>query len=260
MAHFFYSTHPTFHHAEKTITLHTKDEAAIPLADFIKPLVPDYHGNPLLFNGHLQTAWTVNKYFGDPFVIHYARNNHINPRDGGHFAIDVVIPEFDESLSPEDLPERTRHMPESEEAAFASDDTRPMLIALHGLSGGSHEVYLRAVLHALLTGPGGDKWEACVVNARGCAQSRISTKQLFNARWTSDIRETVEYLHRVFPNRPLFAIGFSLGANILTNYLGEQGEDCVLKAAIICSNPWQLELSSKAMHRSWIGRDRKSVV
>ena len=35
-----------------------------------------------------------------------------------------------------------------------------------------------------------------------------------------------------FPGAPLFAIGWSLGANILVNYLGEQGKQA---AAAACS-------------------------
>jgi len=220
-------------------------------------LVPPYYGNPLLFNGHLQTAWTVTK-FRDPFPIYYVRKHVISPHDGGHFAIDFVTDGFPDADSPDDLPPRTRHLSEGESTKLGSDDDRPMLIAMHGLSGGSHELYLRAVLSSLLT-PGSD-WTACVVNARGCAMSKITSKQLFNARFTQDIRETVKYLTNVFPNRPLYAIGFSLGANILTNYLGEEGENCVFRAAVVASNPWNLELSNKALQRTWIGSEVYSRV
>jgi predicted alpha/beta-fold hydrolase len=278
MMSLFAPTTPSLHHAARTISLRTHDNTTVPLSEFVAPLIPPYYGNPLLFNGHLQTAWTVAK-FGDPFVIHYARRHFVNPRDGGHFAVDFVtgthddtsddpapaqvLEEYPEEMAAmieDQLPPRTRHMTPEEAAGLGSDDSRPMLILLHGLSGGSHEVYPRAMLHALLTGPGGEDWEACVVNSRGCAMSKISTKQLFNARWTSDIREAVDYLHKVFPNRPLFAVGFSLGANILTNYLGEQGENCVLKAAAVVSNPWDLELSRKALVRTWIGKEVYSKV
>ena len=35
--------------------------------------------------------------------------------------------------------------------------------------------------------------------------------------------------------------------------MGEEGDDCMFKAAVVCSNPWKLEVSSIAMQRSWIG-------
>jgi predicted alpha/beta-fold hydrolase len=251
----FASSTPSLYHATHTVSLRTHANTLIPLSEFAAPLIPPFYSNPLLFNGHLQTFWTATK-FADSFVIHYARRHLINPRDGGHFALDVVVPEFPATEVGADLPPRTRHMPEDEH--LGAQDTRPMLIALHGLSGGSHETYLRAALHALLQKD--PEWTACVVNARGCALSKITSRQLFNARWTSDIRAAIAYLHSAFPNRPLFAIGFSLGGNILTNYLGEEGEGCILKAAVVCSNPWQLELASKYLHRSWIGREVYSKV
>jgi len=46
---------------------------------------------------------------------------------------------------------------------------------------------------------------------------------MFNAVITSHVREAIAYLKASFPNRPLYAAGFSLGANILANYLGERG-------------------------------------
>ncbi|KAM5473114.1 hypothetical protein MauCBS54593_002828 [Microsporum audouinii] len=39
----------------------------------------------------------------------------------------------------------------------------------------------------------------------------------------------------------------------MTNYVGEEGDDCQLKAAVVCSNPWNLEVSSLALQRTWVG-------
>ena len=173
----------------------------------------------------------------------------------GTFAVDFVVSKevgeaarLDEK-STDDLPERTTNFSKSEWDAVSSDDTSPMLIALHGLTGGSHEVYLRETL-APLTAAG---WAACVVNGRGCALSKISTPQLFNSRATWDVRQTIVALQRLFPNRPLYAVGFSLGANILTNYCGEEGSDCPLRAAVSCSNPWNLEVCNVELQRTYLG-------
>lgn len=182
--------------------------------------------NPFLFNGHLQTAWTVVKF--DNVPVYYKRRvlHANNPALKGHFAVDFVtkpyeVPQDGPTTDPErkytlpdGLPERTSFFTDDEFAALPSDDTKPMLVVLHGLSGGSHELYLRHVLHPLIAD---GTWEACVVNSRGCAQTNISSGVLYNARATWDVRQAVKWLREMFPNRPLFGIGFSLGANILTN-------------------------------------------
>lgn len=133
----------------------------------------------------------------------------------GSFAVDFVASKFSET--DDTLPPRTTYLSDKEFDVLPSDDTRPMLIALHGLSGGSHEVYLRHCLAPLIDATGEQRWEACVVNSRGCAMHKITSNILFNARATWDCRQMVKWLRKTFPNRPLFGIGFSLGANILTN-------------------------------------------
>jgi len=135
------------------------------------------------------------------------------------FAVENAADEEDKTLHP-----RTTYYTEKEWQGIASEDDTPMLIALHGLSGGSHELYLRHVLAPLVNGQDcvtGEvnrrKWKACVINARGCSNSKITSPVLFNARATWDIRQIVKWCRKTFPNRPLFGVGFSLGGNIITN-------------------------------------------
>jgi predicted alpha/beta-fold hydrolase len=42
---------------------------------------------------------------------------------------------------------------------------------------------------------------------------------------------------------------------MLTNYCGEEGPNCVLKGAVVCSNPFNLDVSSKILQNSYIGRE-----
>lgn len=109
-------------------------------------------------------------------------------------------------------------------AREAEVNKRPIIVALHGISGGSHELYLRQVLDPLVSGAAttkdgaeGPAWDALVVNARGCANSPVTGSRLFNARATWDLRQFLRWLRDVFPDRAVFGVGFSLGANILVN-------------------------------------------
>jgi hypothetical protein len=205
-----------------------KEKNRITLVDLCRETTPTTCPlNPLLFNGHLQTGWTTIKSVDIP--IYYKRKifEAEVPSFNGHFAVDFVVPPYETPTDdqatdkarvytlPSGLPTRTSFFSEEEWAALPSDDNKPLLIALHGLTGGSHEVYLRAALAPLVLQNTG--WEACVVNSRGCAQTRITSPLLFNARGTWDLRQVVRWLRKTFPNRPLFGIGFSLGANLLIN-------------------------------------------
>lgn len=236
------------------ISLKTQSGQKTTLSHLAQSAIPPCRLNPFLFNGHLQTMYTAVKDPGPP--IYYKRkifdsNHSVYP---GQFAVDFVVSKEEgeaalQSTDGTELPERTRNFAGADWEAMRSDDNKPMLIALHGLTGGSHEVYLRETI-APLTAAG---WAACVVNGRGCALSKITTPQLFNSRATWDVRQTIQILQQIYPNRPLYAVGFSLGANILTNYCGEEGAKCVLQAAVSCSNPWNLELCNTELQRTWLG-------
>ncbi|KAK0619332.1 Alpha/Beta hydrolase protein [Immersiella caudata] len=238
-----------FTHSKSPVALKKKDGSVTDLLEVVQKATPPCQLNPLLFNGHLQTMWTAVKDEGPP--IYYRRRifdaNH--KTYNGTFAVDFAVNQHEDV--DEKLPPRTACFSEEEFSQVASDDSRPMLIVLHGLSGGSYEEYLRHAIAPLVLNDGG--WEVCVVNARGCANSEVTSGVLFNARATWDVRQIVSWAKETFPNRPLFAMGFSLGANILTNYVGEEGANCPLKAAISVGNPFDLEASNKALTRSTLG-------
>ncbi|PHH63772.1 hypothetical protein CDD81_5537 [Ophiocordyceps australis] len=239
-----------FTHAPDPRPLKHKDGKETDLLKICEEITPSCQLNPLLFNGHLQTIWTVTKPSG-PKVYYRRKIFHAEHKVyRGTFAVDFAVPPFEGH--DETLPRRTVYFTDDEFDNIGSDDERPMLVVLHGLSGGSHEVYLRHAIAPLLES---GKWEVCVVNSRGCARSKITSGVLYNARATWDIRQTVKWLHETFPKRPLFGLGFSLGANMLTNYCGEEGSNCLFKAAIACSNPFSLEISSKMLQHSLIGRE-----
>ncbi|KAI5862782.1 AB-hydrolase YheT [Durotheca rogersii] len=239
--------------------LREKDGKLTDLLRICEAAVPPCQLNPLLFNGHAQTMWTATASHAPP--LHYRRRifEADHAEFNGSFAVDFAVPPSPDSdrsggqpapASDPSLPPRTTYLAEPELAAMGSADGRPMLVVLHGLSGGSHEIYLRYAIAPLIDS---GKWEACVVNSRGCAKSKITTGLLYNARATWDVRQVVNWLRKTYPNRPLFGLGFSLGACILTNYLGEEGAATPLKAAVVVANPWALHISSKMLQSTFIG-------
>ena len=207
---FGYSRTSFYHHPDSA-NLPTKKGPGISLSELCKTSTPPCRLNPFLFNEHLQTFWTVTKYQDIPIFYRRRIFEAEDPAFAGTFAVDFVVPPYkDEDNS---LPPRTTLFKNAELDEIGSLDSKPMLITLHGLSGGSHEIYLRHVLKPIVEAG----WEACVVNSRGCAMSSVTTDVLYNARATWDVRQVVKWLMKTFPNRPLFGIGYSLGANILVN-------------------------------------------
>jgi hypothetical protein len=231
-------------------------KAQISLLDLAKSTTPPCSLNPLLFNGHLHTAYAGTRGTED-VEIHYKRRvwESDNVAYPGQFTVDFVIDRPEPPLERDrSLPPRTHNFSEQEFADLqAADDESPMLVVLHGLSGGSHEQYLRHALRPLVYGKGG--WSACVVNARGCSWSKVTTPWMFNARATWDIRQVVKWLRKTWPRRRLYAVGYSLGANILCNYLGEEGENCKIEAAVLVCNPWNLDVANTLLRTTWIGEN-----
>lgn len=41
----------------------------------------------------------------------------------------------------------------------------------------------------------------------------------------------------------------------MLQYLGEEGDHAQLKAAVLCASPWNLEVGSLALQRTWIGQE-----
>jgi predicted alpha/beta-fold hydrolase len=175
-------------------------KASQTLVDLIReewrPYESPFRAHPFFQTGHLQTLYAAASNFNDMDRVYYARKL-LTMEDGGTVGLDIVLDsevdfkkgqKVDEAITQradyvKNLPPRIRYMQLAEEdELLRSDDNRPMLIAMHGLSGGSHESYLRAVLHHMMKSK--IKWACCSLNARGCGRTNITTQQLFCANWT----------------------------------------------------------------------------
>ncbi|BGO97920.1 putative Lipid metabolism-related protein [Rhodotorula toruloides ATCC 204091] len=183
-----------------------------------------------LASGHLATiACTLFKFDYDH--IHYTREL-IRVPDGGTIAVDIA-PALEDG---EDM------------------DDRPILVVSHGLTGGSHESYVRNIL-AVVTRPkeqGGLGWRAAVVNSRGCANSPVTSRQLYNGAVTDDLRSALTFLSHFAPDAPLYGIGFSLGANQQAKFVGEEGADCPYNAAIVLGAPFDFWKGHIALSSTWL--------
>ena len=67
------------------------------------------------------------------------------------------------------------------------------------------------------------------------------------------MRAVVDELATRWPEAPLFAVGWSLGANILTNFLGEEGKAAKLAGAVAMCNPFDLNACDDALRQGFFG-------
>ncbi|KAM0934411.1 putative alcohol O-acetyltransferase [Dioscorea sansibarensis] len=112
----------------------------------------------------------------------------------------------------------------------------PVLVLLPGLTGGSGDTYVRH----LLVRARSKGWRVVVFNSRGCDDSPITTPQFYSASFTDDLRQVVDHVLTRYHKSNVYAVGWSLGGNILVRHLGQDSDNCRLSGAVSLANPFNL--------------------
>ncbi len=113
------------------------------------------------------------------------------------------------------------------------DPDKPLVILLHGLSGSSESGYILGLQQALRS----CGFASVALNFRGCSGFPNWKARCYHSGETEDIAFVYETIRQRFPKRPIAAVGFSLGGNVLLKWLGEQGDALSLFAAVAVSVP-----------------------
>lgn len=125
---------------------------------------------------------------------------------------------------------------------FYGEGDLPLVILLHGLAGSSQSNYIKGLQPILLQ----QGFRSVALNFRGCSGEFNRTSRCYHSGETGDIDFLYRTLRQREPNTLMSAIGFSLGGNVLLKWLGEQGTQLNLFAAIAVSVPFVLsECASK---------------
>jgi hypothetical protein len=114
--------------------------------------------------------------------------------------------------------------------------TGPVVIMLHGLEGSLHSPYAGGMLAAI----GRQGWRGVMMHFRGCSGEPNRQARSYHSGETGDLRHLVRLLKSREPRTTLAAVGFSLGGNALLKYLGEEGTNAGLDAAVAVSVPFDL--------------------
>lgn len=92
------------------------------------------------------------------------------------------------------------------------------------------------------------KFQVAVMHFRGCGGIPNLLPRAYHSGDSEDPRWLAQQLHSQYPSTPLMAVGYSLGGNVLLKWLGEDGENSPLTAAVSISAPLDLHLSSRRMN------------
>lgn len=112
----------------------------------------------------------------------------------------------------------------------------PIVVLFHGLEGSMHSAYIQGMLSEIHA----RGWLGVLMHFRGCSGVSNRLPRFYHSGETEDARVVLRAIKEQHPDAPLFAVGYSLGGNVLAKYLGEEGEQGFLTAASVVSVPWRL--------------------
>ncbi len=113
----------------------------------------------------------------------------------------------------------------------------PLVLVLHGLTGSSNSLYVLGLQKKLAA----QGWASVALNWRGCSGEPNLLARGYHSGASEDLAETVRHLRAQRPMAPLYAVGYSLGGNVLLKYLGETGAGSQLQGAAAVSVPFRLD-------------------
>ncbi|CAI87943.1 MULTISPECIES: hydrolase [Pseudoalteromonas] len=126
------------------------------------------------------------------------------------------------------------------------NETAPLAVVLHGLEGNINSFYAKGMMKALKK----QGFAVVLMHFRNCSTEVNRLPRAYHSGDTADLSFFINHLKQLYPNRPLVAVGFSLGGNVLAKYLGEQQQQCPLSAAALVSAPYDLSASSDVIRKS----------
>ncbi|WP_017445065.1 hydrolase [Gayadomonas joobiniege] len=118
----------------------------------------------------------------------------------------------------------------------------PLVIVLHGLEGSVRSTYARGMMNAVRQ----QGWIGVLMHFRSCGGIANRLARAYHSGDTEDLNFLITYLRQKYPNAPCYAVGFSLGANVLVKFNGEQAKDNPLSASVAICPP--LDLAASCLH------------
>ena len=126
-------------------------------------------------------------------------------------------------------------------------EKEPVAVLFHGLEGSIDSPYIVGMMKELA-------WRGYVsvlMQFRGCGREPNRKPRAYHSGDTADAKAWISHLHRLYPDTPLYAAGFSIGGNVLLKLLGEWGSDAPIRAAAAVSVPMRLDISAMTLEHGF---------
>lgn len=123
---------------------------------------------------------------------------------------------------------------------LGSPENCGVVTLFHGLEGNSRRYYITQLARQLNR----DGFHTIAFNFRSCSGRMNRQKKFYHSGETDDLETLFDWISNKFPNLPVFAAGFSLGASSILNYLKKHGTHHPVYAAAAISTPFDLKKGS----------------
>lgn len=121
----------------------------------------------------------------------------------------------------------------------------PIVIVFHGLEGNSHSSYAKSLLGAVIN----KGWHGAVIHFRGCSGEPNRLPRFYYAGDSKEIDAMLSRIKVMYPDHPVYAVGYSLGGNALLKWLGETGNSSKISKAVAVSAPVDLKATAVALDK-----------
>ncbi|MGH6610321.1 MAG: YheT family hydrolase [Burkholderiaceae bacterium] len=179
-------------------------------------------------------------------------SSYIAPRwlPGGH--LQTIVPAKLMQRPPVDYRRERWNTPDRDfiDVDFAQPEPSaadaPVLVLFHGLEGGSHSHYARSTMRWFAD----RSWRGLVVHFRGCSGEANKLARAYHSGDSEEGDWMLRCVHARWPNAPLYAVGISLGGNMLAKWAGEREQDAsFITAAASIGSPLDLAAGGAALAR-----------
>ncbi len=122
-----------------------------------------------------------------------------------------------------------------------------LVLILHGLEGHSRSKYVLGMARAARF----HGLDVLAMNHRSCGGELNRKPGMYHSGWTLDLHEVLLMVEALGRYRSVDLVGFSLGANVVLKYLGEDPSrvPAIVRRAVALSVPCDLEDAARALDR-----------